>query len=233
MLRTTLFSTLLFASVVVAADRPPNVVIIYADDLGYGDVGCFGNKSIRTPNIDRIATEGVRFTDFYVAQAVCSASRTALLTGCYPNRVGILGALNPSSRNGIHDNETTIAEVLKAQGLRDRDLRQVAPRPPRSVPADAPRLRRLFRPAILERHVAESPNRQVPATAAHRKREDDSTQPRPDAVDHLVHRAGGEVHRRQQVEAVLSLRPARDAACPALRLRASTRENRKPVCTAT
>jgi len=115
MIRTAIAS-LLLASSLTAAERPPNVVIIYADDLGYGDIGCFGNKSIRTPSIDSIATDGVRFTDFYVAQAVCSASRTALLTGCYPNRLGILGALNPSSRNGIHDREATLAQVLKARG---------------------------------------------------------------------------------------------------------------------
>ena len=97
-------------------DRPPNFVIVFADDLGYADIGCFGAAKIRTPNIDRLAAEGVRFTDFYVAQAVCSASRTALLTGCYPNRVGILGALGPRSNHGIHDDERTIAEVLKARG---------------------------------------------------------------------------------------------------------------------
>ena len=137
--------------------RPPNVVIVFADDLGYGDLGCYGAPGIRTPNLDRLAAEGVRFTDFYVAQAVCSASRAALLTGCYPNRVGILGALGPTSKIGIADDETTIAEVLKAPRLRHRDLRQVAPRPPAAVPADAPRLRRLLRPAVLERHVAEPP----------------------------------------------------------------------------
>jgi arylsulfatase A-like enzyme len=115
MFRTALALAVL-ATPLLAADRPPNVVIVYADDLGYGDVGCFGNKDIRTPNIDRLAKEGIRFTDFYVAQAVCSASRTALLTGCYPNRVGVLGALNPSSRIGIHDRETTIAEMLKTKG---------------------------------------------------------------------------------------------------------------------
>ncbi len=115
---------LAIASVLCAAEqtraeekpRPPNIVIIYADDLGYGDLGCYGNRTIRTPNLDRMAKEGVRFTDFYVAQAVCSASRTALLTGCYPNRVGILGALNPSSRIGISARETTLAEMLKAHG---------------------------------------------------------------------------------------------------------------------
>ena len=101
-----------------AADKQtlPNVVLIYADDLGYGDLGCYGAKGWTTPNLDRLAANGMRFTDFYVAQAVCSASRTALLTGCYPNRLGILGALGPKSLNGIHDDETTLAEVLKARG---------------------------------------------------------------------------------------------------------------------
>jgi len=110
-----LFAFIATATLAIAADRPPNVVLIYADDLGRGDPGCYGSTQ-STPHIDRIAREGMRFTDFYVAQAVCSASRTALMTGCYPNRVGILGALGPNSKNGIHDNETTIAEVLKKRG---------------------------------------------------------------------------------------------------------------------
>ena len=100
-----------------AADPPrPNVVLIYADDMGYGDLGCFGARGGLTPHLDRMAREGTRFTDFYVAQAICSASRTALLTGCYPNRVGILGALGPSSKIGIGAGEKTIADLLKAQG---------------------------------------------------------------------------------------------------------------------
>jgi arylsulfatase A len=98
-----------------AAD-PPNIVIILADDLGYGDLGCYGNTVIRTPNLDRMAVEGTRFTDFYVPQAVCSASRAALLTGCYPNRIGILGALGPDSKIGISDQERTIAQLLKKRG---------------------------------------------------------------------------------------------------------------------
>ena len=106
----------LLATSLFAAERPPNVVLIYADDLGYGDVGCYGAKGWKTPHLDKLAADGVRFTDFYVAQAVCSASRTALLTGCYPNRLGILGALGPQSKNGIHVDETTIAEVLKTRG---------------------------------------------------------------------------------------------------------------------
>src|SRR5437867_11408133 len=76
-----------------AADyQKPNFVIVFCDDLGYADISCYGAKNISTPNIDRLAAEGMRFSDFYVAQAVCSASRAALLTGCYPNRIGILGA---------------------------------------------------------------------------------------------------------------------------------------------
>ncbi len=98
------------------ADRPPNFVVVFADDMGYADASCFGATEIRTPHIDRLAAEGAKLTSFYVAQAVCSASRTALLTGCYPNRVGILGALGPNSPTGIHADETTIAEVLKQRG---------------------------------------------------------------------------------------------------------------------
>lgn len=107
------------SAITIAADadkQPPNFVVIFCDDLGYADIGPYGVKGIKTPNLDRMAAEGMRFTDFYVAQAVCSASRTALLTGCYPNRVGILGALGPSSKHGIHDDERTIAQVLKPRG---------------------------------------------------------------------------------------------------------------------
>jgi arylsulfatase A-like enzyme len=98
-----------------AAEPPPNIILIYADDLGYGDLGCYGGQ-IDTPYLDRMARQGMRFTDFYVAQPVCSASRTALLTGCYPNRVGILGALGPNARHGISNKEKTVADVLKTRG---------------------------------------------------------------------------------------------------------------------
>ena len=104
------------ATMAKAAERPPNFVIIYADDLGYADLGCFGSASNSTPHLDRMASEGRRFTSFYVAQAVCSASRTALLTGCYPNRLSIQGALGPAATHGIHTEEMTIAEVLKPRG---------------------------------------------------------------------------------------------------------------------
>src|SRR5690349_3181 len=99
-----------------AAARPPNVVIIFCDDMGYADVGCYGARGYQTPNIDRLARQGMRFTDFYVAQAVCSASRAAQLTGCHPGRIGIQGALGPNSRIRLHSNEVTLAELLKARG---------------------------------------------------------------------------------------------------------------------
>lgn len=99
-----------------AADRPPNVVIVFCDDLGWGDLGCYGAQGIRTPNLDRLAAEGTKFTSFYVAQPVCSASRAALLTGCYPTRLGIHGALPPDSPVGLNTNEWTIARVLKQRG---------------------------------------------------------------------------------------------------------------------
>jgi arylsulfatase A-like enzyme len=102
------------------AGRLPNFIIVYADDLGYGDIGSFstsaGDARPRTPNLDRMAAEGIRFTSFYVAQAVCSASRAALLTGAYSNRVGILGALNHTAKHGLNPEEMTIAEVLKRRG---------------------------------------------------------------------------------------------------------------------
>ena len=107
---------LLLASAALAAERPPNIVLILVDDLGTGDVGCFGAKDIRTPNIDALAKQGTRFTDFYVAQAVCTASRAALLTGCYPNRVGMQGALNHTSRFGLNPSEWTLPKMLKDRG---------------------------------------------------------------------------------------------------------------------
>jgi arylsulfatase len=95
------------------AQSPPNIIIILADDLGYGDLGCYGAKQIRTPNIDRIAREGVRLTSFYVSQAVCTASRASLMTGCYANRVGLEGALNPTSKVGINADELLLSEMCK------------------------------------------------------------------------------------------------------------------------
>ena len=94
-------------------ERPPNVIIIFTDDQGYQDVGSFGATDILTPHLDQMAEEGIRLTDFYAAQAVCSASRAGLLTGCYPNRLGIHGAFMPDSKKGLNPSETTLAEMLK------------------------------------------------------------------------------------------------------------------------
>jgi arylsulfatase A-like enzyme len=98
------------------SSRPPNVVIIFVDDMGYADIGSFGATAYNTPNLDKMAAEGRVFTDFHSATAVCSASRAALLTGCYPERVGILGALMPTARSGIHPDEVTLAELCRSRG---------------------------------------------------------------------------------------------------------------------
>jgi arylsulfatase A-like enzyme len=116
--RAAIWSLILTAASLpcAAAEPPPNFVIIYCDDMGYADVGCFGAKDYATPNIDRLAREGMRLTDFHTAAAVCSASRVALLTGCYPQRVGILGALGPKAKIGINEDEVLLPEILKQRG---------------------------------------------------------------------------------------------------------------------
>ncbi len=97
-------------------EKAPNFVLVFIDDMGYGDPCCYGGTGYTTPNIDKLAAEGMRFTNFYAAQPVCSASRAGLMTGCYPNRVGFSGALFPGDTIGINPDETTMAEMLKAQG---------------------------------------------------------------------------------------------------------------------
>ena len=107
---------MLLSAPTLAADRPPNIVIIFVDDMGYGDLSCYGAQGYTTPHIDAMAAGGMKFTDFYVGQAVCSASRAALLTGCYPVRVGVLGALSPESKTGISDHEILLPQLLKKRG---------------------------------------------------------------------------------------------------------------------
>ncbi|MCC7435712.1 MAG: sulfatase [Methanoregulaceae archaeon] len=100
----------------VTVVRPPNFVVIFADDLGYGDLSCYGNREFQTPNLDRMAAEGVRFTNFYSASPGCSPSRAALLTGSYPVRVGVPQVLNPDSPTGLNPAEANLANVLKPLG---------------------------------------------------------------------------------------------------------------------
>ena len=99
----------------MSKNAKPNVVLVFVDDLGVGDIGPFGNTKFRTPNLDRLASQGRRFNSFY-ATPVCSMSRAALMTGCYNVRVSIPGVLFPPSRIGLNPAETTVAEVLKRQG---------------------------------------------------------------------------------------------------------------------
>lgn len=98
--------------------KTPNVVIIYFDDMGYGDLEPYGMTGVPMPNFDQLSREGTRFTHFNVAQPICTASRAALLTGCYPNRIGISGAVLPGSSMALNPNEETIASLLKAKGYK-------------------------------------------------------------------------------------------------------------------
>ncbi|MGH9046881.1 MAG: sulfatase family protein [Acidimicrobiales bacterium] len=105
----------------ITTDRPPNVVLMNCDDLGYGDIGCYGSALHQTPHLDRLAGEGMLFSDFYMASPVCSPSRAALLTGCYPARIGFgqfdgLPVLFPGHRYGLAPEEVTIADLLSAAG---------------------------------------------------------------------------------------------------------------------
>ncbi len=116
----SLITVLSFSSKIKAQNQKPNIIIILADDLGYGDLSCYGHPTIRTPYLDQMAKEGMRFTQFYVAANVCSPSRAALLTGRLPLRNGMAGeqrvVLFPNSSGGLPASEITIAEALKSAG---------------------------------------------------------------------------------------------------------------------
>ncbi len=112
---TVIIATAVFGDATVSAQPTPNIVVIFMDDMGYADIGPFGGDRVLTPNLNRMAEEGRLFTDFYVSQAVCSASRTSLLTGCYNVRLGIQGALGPASKIGISADETTLGELCQQQ----------------------------------------------------------------------------------------------------------------------
>jgi arylsulfatase A-like enzyme len=103
---------------VIPGSDKPNVILILMDDMGYGDLGCYGGFPYKTPNINKLAANGMRFTNFYAAQATCSASRSAFLTGCYPNRIGVSGAFSPTSGIALNPEEQTIARLLKDGGYK-------------------------------------------------------------------------------------------------------------------
>ncbi len=106
-----------FSSVAFSQEKTtPNIILIFLDDMGNGDLGVTGALEYQTPNIDRLALDGLRFTNFLSAQAVCSASRAAILSGCYPNRIGMSGALFPNSKVGLNADETILPELLKQKG---------------------------------------------------------------------------------------------------------------------
>src|SRR5215813_9687958 len=98
-----------------AQTQSPNIVLIFVDDMGYSDIGPFGNTQVRTSNLDKFAAEGMKFTSFY-ATPVCSMSRACLMTGCYNVRVSIPGVLFPGDKIGLNPSEITLAEVLKQKG---------------------------------------------------------------------------------------------------------------------
>ena len=117
-----LITICLFPVLLKAEEKPPNLIVIFIDDMGYGDLGCFGSKVHRTPNLDKMAAEGMRLTDFYSSCSVCTPSRASLMTGCYPRRVNMhvdennLCVLFPGAKKGLNPKETTIAEILKGKG---------------------------------------------------------------------------------------------------------------------
>ncbi len=106
----------LFPTTAKSSTRPPNVIVIFCDDMGYADIGPFGAKGYKTPHLDQMAVEGTIFTDFHVARSVCSPSRAALMTGCYPVRVGVPGNFSPRSNTGLNPDEVTLADIAKQKG---------------------------------------------------------------------------------------------------------------------
>ena len=113
----------------LCAAQRPNVVIIFIDDMGYGDVGFNGATGPKTPNLDRMAAEGMRFDDFYVGCAVCSGSRTSLMTGCHYQRLSMNAVLFPNSNSGLHPDEMTIADMLRDTGYQTACLLYTSPSP--------------------------------------------------------------------------------------------------------
>tara|TARA_B100001057_G_scaffold241821_1_gene242173 strand:- start:208 stop:1596 length:1389 start_codon:yes stop_codon:yes gene_type:complete len=118
MLKRIIYLIILLVIFSCKKNNSPNIVFILTDDLGYGDLSSYGSETVETINIDKLAEDGVKLTSYYAAQPVCSASRAAILTGAYPNRLGIYNAFGPTSDSGINHNEYTLAEMLKDNGYK-------------------------------------------------------------------------------------------------------------------
>ena len=133
----------------------PNIILINCDDLGYGDLGCYGSKLNQTPAIDRLAAEGLRLTDFYMASPVCSPSRGAMLTGCYPPRIGFAEfdgrpVLFPGQGVGLNPDEISLARLLKQGGVCYKNGRQMALRRPEGISSHPARFRQLLRASLQQ-----------------------------------------------------------------------------------
>ena len=179
----------------------PNVVVLLADDLGYGDLGCFGHPTIKTPNLDRLAAEGIKLTSCYAGQSVCSPSRAALLTGRNPNRYGVKDWIPQGSGIVLPRTETTVAARLKAAGYTTCLCGQVAPQQQVQRPgADArrPRVRPLVRHPEQRRPEPPGPDELRPQRQAGR--------PAQGQLVHADRGRGARVHQGEQGQAVLRVR---------------------------
>lgn len=156
MLACVLVAFLVYPQWARAAERTPNFVVIFCDDLGWGDLGCFGNPVIRTPHLDRMAAEGQKWTQFYVAAPVCTPSRAALMTGRYPIRNGMTSSkrvvLFPNSGGGLPPEEVTLAELLKQKGYATGAFgKWHLGHLPQYLPTGA-RVRYVLRHSVFQRH---------------------------------------------------------------------------------
>ncbi|MDB4615489.1 sulfatase-like hydrolase/transferase, partial [Akkermansiaceae bacterium] len=119
-LLSTILGFLLISNLGFAAEGRPNVIFILTDDLGYSDISCYGAKKVKTPHIDQLAAEGIRFTDFHTGASICSPSRAAFLTGAYPQRAGLYMGINPNRTAhwflGLNPEEITLAEQFQTKG---------------------------------------------------------------------------------------------------------------------
>ncbi|NBV53235.1 MAG: hypothetical protein EBR83_06920 [Verrucomicrobia bacterium] len=163
---SVLLAALLTATI---SARPPNVVVIFIDDMGYGDIGPYGATKQRTPHLDRMAKEGMKLTSFYAAP-VCSVSRAQMMTGCYGARVSVPGVYFPGQSVGLNPSEVTVAERLKekdytTQMVGKRCHRKVAPGRPARIPAYPPGLRPLSGHPLFERHAQEVGRHENPGRA--------------------------------------------------------------------